>query len=85
MRPELRLVTKVFTGKRLGKKPSAPEHFSEGDLLIVYENDGVCITFVRVEDVRKKIPFVAEAGQVVASTESTNLHMNCKSQSFTIR
>ena len=70
MRVELRLVTKTFRGRHLSKKNRfRVEQFNEGDQLIVYENDGTRVSFVRVEDARKKVPFVAYASEFETSTE----------------
>ena len=70
MRIELRLVKEAFWGRHLAKKnKSRLEQFSEGDHLIVYENDGPRTYFVRLEDVRKKFPFVAHSSELENSTE----------------
>jgi len=70
MRVELRLVKEAFWGRHLARKnKSRLEQFSDGDQLIVYENDGTRTYFVRLEDVRKKFPFVAHTSDIERSTE----------------
>ena len=47
------------------------ETLTEGESLIVYDNDGAHYTFVRAADLKKTQPSVAEIGTIEANTALT--------------
>ena len=68
MKPELCSVTRTFTARHAHTGILSEETFAKGERLIVYDNDGVHVTFVRADDQKKSQPFITTAQDIEDNT-----------------